>query len=490
MNSIAVSSTRFLDCVNPTDPKQTPVKFELLFSDKNINEQQFNQFKLDDTFGALKHFAFNNDQESIDILCNLTVRKDYIGHKANELLLELAQKSEPGSFREEQLKHSCKTFHQLCLKNENHGHKPLLTDLSTDMLRLLIDIKLNAEETDHVSNEVQFLMHLVNKKENPTAFPSSKIKLTDELMERNIQQSLKEVRTQSDANPQLPFGQGVQLQARLKLVEPPIAKPISALPSHIQPAQERDPQAIQLAETKLFDYQPELKGHIQILNTEINPGNCHKYALGCEFDDSQGNNVFDIISSKDVLYDEYLHLHDQDPNVKIAVFYQDDQIAHTARYNAQIDAYVHTFPNHALFSCEPETLKEINQYDKVEILSPDNANQYQAYLDEIAAQQKLADQERAARVNDENILDVIEKNLIYVQGLDVWELRDADKTEIDDFNGIDENKFKLVKILREVEKVAKEVHGNNYEFEGIKALFLSKIEQAGVDINLGHESNF
>ncbi|MCL1123167.1 hypothetical protein [Shewanella surugensis] len=115
MITISETSTRFLDCVTPADTKQQPVRFNALFSTESISEEQFNQLQLTDTFDALKHFSFNNDQEAIDILCNLTTRDDVIGNKACELLLELAKKSDEGSFRREQLNQSCETFFQLCL---------------------------------------------------------------------------------------------------------------------------------------------------------------------------------------------------------------------------------------------------------------------------------------------------------------------------------------------------------------------------------------
>ncbi|WP_299491864.1 hypothetical protein [uncultured Shewanella sp.] len=181
------------------------------------------------------------------------------------------------------------------------------------------------------------------------------------------------------------------VESQSRLTESTLVK--QKLPSLVLPTVERNSQTESRfieAEEGLFKYHSNLKGHITIINPEQSKTVCHNYALKNDFYNEDVSGIHSGMNeyamcrpTQRSIRTDYLALLKQDPKAKIAVFYAGSTIGHTARFNEELNEYVHTLPDSALFTCDKDVFKQKGEYTKVVVFEPSMAKQLQQEIDQM-----------------------------------------------------------------------------------------------------------
>lgn len=186
MTLISPSKTSCLHNIETPHNKNSINKFDPLFSEQYISKEKFHNLGLSTTLNELKHFAKQGEFSSIDLLLTLTSRRDEIGHLATQSLLEIKEDAQSGSHEEDVFNLHCESFYQQCRLNEINHRSPQLCQLSTDMLKVLIDIMLTSGNTSN--QDIFNLIQVLQKQSNMTnahthetcPFTSTPVSMTEE----------------------------------------------------------------------------------------------------------------------------------------------------------------------------------------------------------------------------------------------------------------------------------------------------------------------
>ncbi|MCL9780128.1 hypothetical protein M9194_01625 [Vibrio sp. S4M6] len=217
------------------------------------------------------------------------------------------------------------------------------------------------------------------------------------------------------------------------------------LKSHILPKHEllRQSKQCEVAKQSILKNTKLQSDDICIVNPNMETGVCHNYALHNEFHSKEVKLSSSLVPSKSSLHRDYLKLLEKDPNAVVAVFYQGGQIGHTARYDKGLDAFVHTLPEEALFTCPPEIFKKRGGYTKLEILTPDMKPKLEKEIRELDFQEQK--QQQSVKLKDNQVVALLQKRLEDAGLYDVGQLLE------DEVEYASPNDQKLAALYKDIE---------------------------------------
>ena len=204
----------------------------------------------------------------------------------------------------------------------------------------------------------------------------------------------------------------------------------------------------QKAKEVLESHVPNLKRcDIKIVNPDLGKGVCHNYALHNEFRNDEINEVNSHVPGEGSLHRDYLELLKRDPEARVAVFYQGGTVGHTARFDKDLQEFVHTLPGEALFTCPIEQFKRSGGYSKLEVLTPDMKSQFEHEIRELDLQEQKRVQ--SLQLKDSQVGELLKLKLDYL-GVDDMCLTMSLEEATSEFS-LDTDGQKIFQLYQEIE---------------------------------------